>query len=918
MASYAKIYNQIGAINQYDLIASANITLPSGSISGTPIDGVSLTINMYVVLPAQTTASQNGVYEVTSVASGNYTLTKVIDFSSTSTVANPTQFTICQGNVNTNTLWRFTLINSITNFTNITQVPGNTTSADISNGDDLAGKVNNILLPFMNIQTAVTAIGEGPGSGYLAVQPCTPIQGYNSFNISGYGFEAFEIFGIGNNIDITDGTSTVSDTNGIITDVTISNVFFNDVALINAGGGLFPPQYINCTMNNLTIDSASDSVPLGGMPGAPSFYDCAFVGTTNIFPTYYAEQTTTLNILYQACAFQQGVALNGTTTTLTFTNIIPNQLPDVVFDHGATPAQIILNIPVNKPANDNEFSLFDYTETVVPSSTEAVGFIYDTTVLPPTFWNRIVAPYTGSVEANVADGNDNPCGYAYPGQIVDVYIDPFAGVRALYLNASQIMPYQYINVPGEQSAFNNNTPSTVIVSGSGSSSQFYLTNTASNPFPMAYFNILNRDTVSQQVLDPDSSAILFNLPPNQGKLPQAYRAYDGSKWLARNDNLGNVVSMSASNPTYTMGLGDNQDQIFVATGTGTAIIYLQSVGAPYKGQVFNITNDSTSTQTLTIKNSLAGGATLTSITSANVSSFYFNGTSWIIKPASSLATLSSLYTTTLPSGQILPSNLAVDLIQYQTTGNTYTTGNSYLLSGLMSITGREINTLITVAIQDTITSYITQFTLQIIARAGVSQSFTLMQYVSSDPTWTRSYFLSNVTFYTAHDNTIPLSLVFMTLGQNLSTNSCGFLSITAHSLYNFATSYLGQIATNYPNSLNNQLAAQAPNQSIYADNLGNFAVSGNMSVSTIGKGYSTKEGSNAKQGIATLVGGTIVVANTSVTANSRIFLTIQSLGTIVIPSAICVSAVSPGVSFTILSATNTDTSVIAYEIFEPA
>lgn len=94
--------------------------------------------------------------------------------------------------------------------------------------------------------------------------------------------------------------------------------------------------------------------------------------------------------------------------------------------------------------------------------------------------------------------------------------------------------------------------------------------------------------------------------------------------------------------------------------------------------------------------------------------------------------------------------------------------------------------------------------------------------------------------------------------------------------------------------------------------------SGTIAVSTAGNGLSVKEGSNAKQGTAVLVGGTLVVTNSAVTASSRIFLTAQVLGTIILPAALCVSARSAGVSFTILSSDVTDTSTVAYEIFEPA
>lgn len=92
----------------------------------------------------------------------------------------------------------------------------------------------------------------------------------------------------------------------------------------------------------------------------------------------------------------------------------------------------------------------------------------------------------------------------------------------------------------------------------------------------------------------------------------------------------------------------------------------------------------------------------------------------------------------------------------------------------------------------------------------------------------------------------------------------------------------------------------------------------NLDISTAGKGLRVKEGSNAKQGTATLAAGTVTVSNTSVTANSRIFLTIQSLGTVSVAKPIAVTARTAGTSFTITSADNTDTSVVAYEIFEPA
>lgn len=90
---------------------------------------------------------------------------------------------------------------------------------------------------------------------------------------------------------------------------------------------------------------------------------------------------------------------------------------------------------------------------------------------------------------------------------------------------------------------------------------------------------------------------------------------------------------------------------------------------------------------------------------------------------------------------------------------------------------------------------------------------------------------------------------------------------------------------------------------------------GSLSVTTAGQGLAVKEGSNAKQGTATLVAGAATVANTSVTANSRILLTSQADGGA--PGFLRVSARVAGTSFTITSSSGTDTSTVAYQIFEP-
>jgi hypothetical protein len=91
---------------------------------------------------------------------------------------------------------------------------------------------------------------------------------------------------------------------------------------------------------------------------------------------------------------------------------------------------------------------------------------------------------------------------------------------------------------------------------------------------------------------------------------------------------------------------------------------------------------------------------------------------------------------------------------------------------------------------------------------------------------------------------------------------------------------------------------------------------GNLLIQVAGTGFRVKEGTNAKQGTSALTAGSVVVSNTSVTANSRIFLTSQADGGT--PGFLRVSTRTAGTSFTITSSSGTDTSTVAWEIFEPA
>lgn len=98
--------------------------------------------------------------------------------------------------------------------------------------------------------------------------------------------------------------------------------------------------------------------------------------------------------------------------------------------------------------------------------------------------------------------------------------------------------------------------------------------------------------------------------------------------------------------------------------------------------------------------------------------------------------------------------------------------------------------------------------------------------------------------------------------------------------------------------------------------LGGFvSTNGNLALNTAGNKITIATGSNASVGISgAMTSGAVTVSNTSVTANSLIFVQPAVLGTVTAPQAAYVSAKSAGTSFTITSASATDTSTWIYWI----
>lgn len=169
----------------------------------------------------------------------------------------------------------------------------------------------------------------------------------------------------------------------------------------------------------------------------------------------------------------------------------------------------------------------------------------------------------------------------------------------------------------------------------------------------------------------------------------------------------------------------------------------------------------------------------------------------------------------------------------------------------------------------------------------------------------------------------PQFLGALATGLVKNTTTTGVLSIAA------ASDVTGQLITGYVsgagvvaatdsilqsiNKLNGNAALLAPKASpVFTGDVNSST--GNVLISTLGKGLQVKSGVNSRIGTAVLVAGTVTVTNTSTTANSRIFITANADGGT--PGWHRVSTITVGTSFVITSSSVTDTSTVAWIIIE--
>jgi hypothetical protein len=95
--------------------------------------------------------------------------------------------------------------------------------------------------------------------------------------------------------------------------------------------------------------------------------------------------------------------------------------------------------------------------------------------------------------------------------------------------------------------------------------------------------------------------------------------------------------------------------------------------------------------------------------------------------------------------------------------------------------------------------------------------------------------------------------------------------------------------------------------------LGSWSTTGDLLFRQTGKGISIQQGSGTLAGNATLVAGTVTVTNTNITADSVVLLTRKTAGGTIGDLTYTLSA---GTSFTINSASGSDTSTVSYLIVQ--
>lgn len=162
------------------------------------------------------------------------------------------------------------------------------------------------------------------------------------------------------------------------------------------------------------------------------------------------------------------------------------------------------------------------------------------------------------------------------------------------------------------------------------------------------------------------------------------------------------------------------------------------------------------------------------------------------------------------------------------------------------------------------------------------------------------------------------SLTNWTIYSKADTTNAVINGLTVSGAYNGDTSIITNAYINQAVITNAYVSTASISNLTALDTLTatNITSSGDISITTAGKGLAIKDNSNGRVGVATLNGGSpgiAVVSNTTITTNTLIFLTRYGSNE---EHALGVTVITNGASFTIQSAHNGDTDKVFWMLVE--
>ena len=272
------------------VITVANVTLAGGA--PTPVDGVNLSAGDRVLVTGQSTGSQNGLYQVETVGSGNNgTWVRTTDGNTTGEIEAGMIVMVTEGTIYADTQWKLTTDNPIVIgttaltfeqntgyafgniFANGTAVLANSVGSTVTftAGNNIAITGNNTsktiafdvtgisLNSISNGTSNVNVVSSGGnvtvgvgGTANVAVFSTGGLSVTGNVQGNGAGLSGINVF---SNITVTGGNSAVADS-------------IADTLTLTAGDGI-----------SIVVDSATDTITIGVHGSSQIFVDGADFGT---------------------------------------------------------------------------------------------------------------------------------------------------------------------------------------------------------------------------------------------------------------------------------------------------------------------------------------------------------------------------------------------------------------------------------------------------------------------------------------------------------------------------------------------------------------------------------------------------------------------------------------------------------------